>query len=35
MTDCPFELLCDVSVPFVGPQGAVRVFAPQKGASGP
>lgn len=27
------ELLCDVRNPFVGPQGAARVFAPQKGAS--
>ena len=33
LKDCSFELLCDVSVPFVGPQGAVRVFAPQKGAA--
>lgn len=27
------ELLCDVNAPFVGPSGAARVFAPQKGAS--
>ena len=27
------ELLCDVDNPFVGPEGAARVFAPQKGAS--
>lgn len=27
------ELLCDVNAPFVGPYGAARVFAPQKGAS--
>jgi glycerate kinase len=27
------ELLCDVNAPFVGPKGAARVFAPQKGAS--
>ena len=27
------ELLCDVDAPFVGPTGAARVFAPQKGAS--
>ena len=27
------ELLCDVEAPFVGPHGAARVFAPQKGAS--
>ena len=26
-------LLCDVETPFIGPKGAVRVFAPQKGAS--
>ena len=26
------ELLCDVDTPFVGPHGAVAVFAPQKGA---
>ena len=26
-------LLCDVNAPFVGPTGAARVFAPQKGAS--
>ena len=28
-----WELLCDVDGPFVGPRGAARVFAPQKGAS--
>ncbi len=27
------ELLCDVDNPFTGPDGAARVFAPQKGAS--
>lgn len=27
------ELLCDVDTPFVGPEGAARLFAPQKGAS--
>ncbi len=27
------ELLCDVDNPFIGPDGAARVFAPQKGAS--
>ena len=27
------ELLCDVDAPFIGPLGAARVFAPQKGAS--
>lgn len=26
------EALCDVDVPFMGPGGAVQVFAPQKGA---
>lgn len=30
-----FELLCDVDAPFVGPHGAARVFAPQKGATPP
>ena len=30
---CTFELLCDVDNPFIGPKGAARVFAPQKGAS--
>ena len=30
---CRFELLCDVENPFIGPSGAARVFAPQKGAS--
>lgn len=30
---CQVELLCDVDNPFVGPRGAARVFAPQKGAS--
>ena len=30
---CAFELLADVDNPFVGPRGAARVFAPQKGAS--
>lgn len=28
-----FELLCDVRAPFIGADGAARVFAPQKGAS--
>ena len=27
------EILCDVENPFIGPDGAARVFAPQKGAS--
>jgi glycerate kinase len=30
---CVIELLCDVDAPFVGPCGAARIFAPQKGAS--
>ena len=30
---CGLELLSDVDNPFVGPRGAARVFAPQKGAS--
>ena len=30
---CSFELLCDVDNPFTGPEGAARIFAPQKGAS--
>lgn len=33
LSKCEVELLCDVKAPFVGPQGAARVFAPQKGAS--
>lgn len=33
LKECTFELLCDVSVPFIGPEGAVQVFAPQKGAA--
>lgn len=33
LAGCAIELLCDVDNPFVGPQGAARVFAPQKGAS--
>ena len=28
-----FTVACDVDTPFTGPQGASRVFAPQKGAS--
>jgi glycerate kinase len=31
--DISVELLCDVDAPFIGPKGAARVFAPQKGAS--
>ena len=33
LKDVSIELLCDVTSPFVGPDGAARVFAPQKGAS--
>ena len=33
LKDCTLELLCDVENPFIGPQGAAYVFAPQKGAS--
>lgn len=33
MAECAFEILCDVQAPLVGPRGAARVFAPQKGAS--
>lgn len=33
MAGASVELLCDVNNPFVGPSGAARVFAPQKGAS--
>jgi len=33
ISKCEVELLCDVKTPFVGPLGAARVFAPQKGAS--
>jgi glycerate kinase len=30
---CPVIALCDVANPLLGPQGAARTFAPQKGAS--
>ena len=33
LREAAFELLCDVRAPFIGPDGAARVFAPQKGAS--
>lgn len=33
LRDARLELLCDVEAPFLGPGGAARVFAPQKGAS--
>ena len=32
LQDARFELLCDVDATFTGPNGAARVFAPQKGA---
>ena len=33
LQEASFELFCDVRAPFIGPNGAARVFAPQKGAS--
>jgi glycerate kinase len=33
LQDCSVELLCDVEIPFIGPEGAVQRYAPQKGAS--
>ena len=33
LREATFEVLYDVDVPFCGPRGAARVFAPQKGAS--
>lgn len=33
LKDSRFEILCDVDAPFIGPRGAARVFAPQKGAT--
>ena len=33
LEESEFEILTDVDAPFVGPLGAARVFAPQKGAS--
>lgn len=33
LADSSIELLCDVDAPLLGPRGAVRVFAPQKGAA--
>lgn len=30
---CKFEVLCDVNNPLLGPHGAARVYAPQKGAT--
>jgi len=33
LREATFEVLCDVRNPLVGPEGAARVFGPQKGAS--
>ncbi|ATF10933.1 glycerate kinase [Brevibacillus brevis X23] len=33
LTDCQFVIACDVTNPFVGPNGASHVFGPQKGAT--
>lgn len=33
VTRCPFTVVCDVTNPLYGPDGAACVFAPQKGAS--
>ena len=33
LSQVSIEILCDVDNPFIGPEGAARVFAPQKGAS--
>lgn len=33
LKSCSIELLCDVDAPLLGPRGAARAFAPQKGAS--
>ena len=33
LDDCQFIIACDVTNPFVGPNGASHVFGPQKGAS--
>jgi len=32
-SQCPIEVLCDVTNPLFGPQGAAYVFGPQKGAT--
>ena len=32
LADCRIEILCDVAIPFIGPEGTARVYAPQKGA---
>lgn len=31
--EATIEVLCDVDTPFIGPEGAARVFGPQKGAT--
>ncbi|MFS0558095.1 glycerate kinase [Brevibacillus sp. 179-C9.3 HS] len=33
LADCQFIIACDVTNPFVGPNGASHVFGPQKGAT--
>ena len=33
LKESSFEIACDVSNPFCGPEGAARVFGPQKGAT--
>ncbi|QDS36496.1 glycerate kinase [Brevibacillus brevis] len=33
LADCHFVIACDVTNPFVGPNGASHVFGPQKGAT--
>ena len=33
LAGCSFEILCDVQVPFIGPEGAACRYAPLKGAS--
>jgi glycerate 2-kinase len=33
LAQCPIEVACDIRSPLLGPQGAARMFAPQKGAS--
>ena len=34
LSDCAFTVMCDVKNPLCGPNGATRVFGPQKGAVG-
>ncbi|MFX6194046.1 glycerate kinase, partial [Acinetobacter baumannii] len=33
LAECQFVIACDVTNPFVGPNGASHVFGPQKGAT--